>query len=215
MNKINRWIQILYPLLVYYVIYTVSNTVLGWFLSGTIGGAGVLMISAVITLIPVAFIYRRSIVVSVPIPHDRKSILQLVFLSVLTAVIAVIFNIIAVHLPLDRISPGFDDSSAVLSDGTLIVRILALSVVVPLLEEILFRGIILGQLMIFMNDVLAVIISSILFGILHFNVVQFLYAFVMGLLLGYIYRKYRNPIAAWIAHGLCNLAVIILGVLYG
>ena len=53
-------------------------------------------------------------------------------------------------------------------------------------------------------------LSAFLFGIMHFNVVQFLYGFVMGLALGYIYVRYRRLWIPMVAHGLVNFVVILV-----
>ena len=45
---------------------------------------------------------------------------------------------------------------------------------------------------------------------MHFNVVQFLYGFVMGLALGYIYVRYRRLWIPMAAHGLVNFVVILV-----
>ena len=55
----------------------------------------------------------------------------------------------------------------------------------PIFEELIFRGAILGALRKFGNN-FAIIFSSILFGFYHMIVLQIPFAFVLGLILGYV-----------------------------
>ena len=78
------------------------------------------------------------------------------------------------------------------------------------MEELLYRGIVLGQLLLWMKPAAAVLISAILFGIFHFNVVQFLYAFLVGLLIGAVYVKTGRLFLCMLGHGLTNLMVLLM-----
>lgn len=55
----------------------------------------------------------------------------------------------------------------------------------PFMEELLFRGILLKRARIF-GDRTAVVFTAILFGMMHGNLAQFLYATVIGLIFGYV-----------------------------
>ena len=56
----------------------------------------------------------------------------------------------------------------------------------------------------------AVVISAILFALYHMNVVQGVYAFIIGLILGFLYLK-TNTIWAPIAFHVCaNLSSVIM-----
>lgn len=60
----------------------------------------------------------------------------------------------------------------------------------PVAEELLFRGIVLRTLAPFGRK-LAVIVSALLFGLFHGNLLQTPYAIVLGLVLGYCALEYR------------------------
>ncbi|AKA68728.1 CPBP family intramembrane glutamic endopeptidase [Clostridium scatologenes] len=74
----------------------------------------------------------------------------------------------------------------------------------PIIEEFVFRGVILGGLLKGYDSKIAVFISSILFGLLHFNIYQFIIAFSLGLLLGYIYTRTRSIYLCILMHVLNN-----------
>lgn len=83
------------------------------------------------------------------------------------------------------------------------------TVVVPaLVEEFAMRGIVLGLLRKF-GDSFAVITSAILFGLLHGNFQQMPFAFLVGLILGFIVVKTDSLIIAIAVHGANNLVSVV------
>ena len=75
---------------------------------------------------------------------------------------------------------------------------LATAVVPPFVEEFLFRGVILSQFRKY-GDVFAVIASALLFGLLHRNFSQIVFAFICGLALGITLVRTNN---IWIPVGI-------------
>ena len=59
----------------------------------------------------------------------------------------------------------------------------------------------------------AVIISAFLFGIMHFNVVQFLYGFLVGMAISAVYVKTSRLWVVMVAHGLTNFVVVLAATL--
>ena len=66
--------------------------------------------------------------------------------------------------------------------------ILIVVVIGPIMEEIMYRKLMIDRLAAF-GDIPAILFSSVLFGIGHGNLFQFVYAALLGLILGYIYTK--------------------------
>ena len=66
---------------------------------------------------------------------------------------------------------------------------LYVSILAPLSEEILFRGVILRNLQPF-GKKFAILASAFLFGVFHGNFIQTPYAFLVGLVLGYVTVEY-------------------------
>ena len=79
-----------------------------------------------------------------------------------------------------------------------IMNALATAVVPPFVEEFLFRGVILSQFRKY-GDVFAVIASALLFGLLHRNFSQIVFAFICGLALGITLVRTNN---IWIPVGI-------------
>lgn len=66
------------------------------------------------------------------------------------------------------------------------VIIIYTCLILPVLEELFFRGILYNSIKRYHRTIYAVIFSAILFGISHMNLVQFISAVYMGLIIGYV-----------------------------
>lgn len=80
----------------------------------------------------------------------------------------------------------------------------------PVTEEILMRGFALDGLKRTYGAVTALLVSSLLFALLHFNMVQTLSAFICGLILGVLYLRTGSLLCCMIAHGGYNLISFFL-----
>lgn len=84
---------------------------------------------------------------------------------------------------------------------------LALGILAPVAEELVFRGAILRSLMAYFNYRLPwipIVVSALLFGVVHGNVAQFANAFVMGLLLGWLYCRTHSIVLGVALHWVNN-----------
>ena len=78
----------------------------------------------------------------------------------------------------------------------------------PVVEEILFRGIVLRSMRKFTPTWAAILISSVLFGAYHLNIVQAVYATLMGIAAGILYEKKRNLLFPILVHFANNLIIM-------
>lgn len=92
----------------------------------------------------------------------------------------------------------------------LILQILAIGIIAPILEEILFRGLVLDQLRKHIALPLALIIQALLFGLIHLNIVQGSYAFVAGIILGLAMIWSRSLVIPVVMHIGMNLSGVFL-----
>lgn len=82
--------------------------------------------------------------------------------------------------------------------------ILSTVIAAPILEEILFRGLIFESCSERFGRGLAIFVSAILFGLVHVVPVQMVSGFVMGLILGYVYLRTRSLISVIVLHAINN-----------
>lgn len=76
----------------------------------------------------------------------------------------------------------------------------AIIILAPILEEYLFRGVMLDGLLKRISPIKAILISSALFGLVHLNPWQFISAMMIGIFAGWIYYKTRSLSLAIIIH---------------
>lgn len=96
-----------------------------------------------------------------------------------------------------------------------VITFIATVILAPIGEELLCRGVIFrlaGKVS--ARFWVANCVQALAFGIIHANLVQGAYAFFLGLILGYIYGKYRNIWACMLLHGAVNLSSNFVDILW-
>jgi uncharacterized protein len=91
--------------------------------------------------------------------------------------------------------------------------LLFLVAVMPVAEEIFFRGFLMEKFESFAGKNFAIVLSSVLFGVAHMGygkIYPAVLPIIIGLLLGYIVIKTKNLFAAIIAHVTFNVIVLVL-----
>jgi uncharacterized protein len=83
------------------------------------------------------------------------------------------------------------------------------AILAPVIEEALFRGIIMHGFMKNYKPWYAILISALLFSLFHLNPWQMTYTFFLGILLGWLMVRTRSLPLAIIAHSLNNLLVLL------
>ena len=94
------------------------------------------------------------------------------------------------------------------------VMFLATVIIAPLVEEFAFRGAVLGSLRKF-GDGLAITLSAALFGLVHGNLRQIPFAFLSGLVLGFIAVKSGSLWISALAHAINNGVAFVSTLLAG
>lgn len=88
--------------------------------------------------------------------------------------------------------------------------IIAVTLVGPLLEELVFRGAVTRFLLERYTPRAAILISALIFGLIHMNPTQVIGGFIIGLLLAWIYFKTKSILPVLIIHVINNsLSVMI------
>ncbi len=91
----------------------------------------------------------------------------------------------------------------------LVLGLILYGVVSPLVEEIVFRGIIFNRIKKFYSVTKAVIFSALLFGAFHGNLPQFAYGTCMGVLIALCYEWTGCFYAPLLFHAAANVAVFL------
>lgn len=106
--------------------------------------------------------------------------------------------------------PGYVRNAAGAFEGQPLPLLLITTVLAgPLAEEWLFRGMTYRRARSVMSVPLAMCLSAALFGIYHANMIQFLYAFPLGILFAYYYEKSGSLMTPLLAHMAVNFGACI------
>ena len=84
---------------------------------------------------------------------------------------------------------------------------------VPIMEEFVFRYGICGSIA-KKNKLCGIIVSALIFGVLHGNLIQSTYAFLLGLLFAFIYVQSGNLIYPILLHIGINFSSSVAGTLF-
>lgn len=112
--------------------------------------------------------------------------------------------------PIDNIIGSYENVRTEFASNALIWQILALVLAGPCMEELIFRGLVYKRIKRYTKSMSGVYISALLFGVYHFNLVQGIYGFVLGILLCYVYEKYETILAPVLLHVSANLTALVM-----
>ena len=130
---------------------------------------------------------------------------------VMTFALSIIAESICSLIPMpDFVARIFSEAITLDFTGYLTVGIIA-----PILEEWLFRGIILAALLRRYEPRKAIIWSAVIFGIAHLNPWQFIAAFIIGCAMGWLFWRTRSIWIGIFMHWANNTAGFLLGYLSG
>ncbi|MBR5038792.1 MAG: CPBP family intramembrane metalloprotease [Prevotella sp.] len=94
---------------------------------------------------------------------------------------------------------------------------LVICILTPLAEEVIFRGAVLRTMLEHWEGRkrwTAIIISALLFGLAHMNPAQIPHAFLMGVLLGWLYERSRSLIPCVVLHCANNTIAYLMTAAY-
>ncbi len=104
---------------------------------------------------------------------------------------SVISNLISAAIEIAFGVPVVDVTSDIILSTPLWIILAVVVVIGPIVEEIIFRKVFIDRMSIY-GDRLAIVVSSVLFGLFHGNISQLIYATALGCVLGYVYTKTRK-----------------------
>ena len=97
-----------------------------------------------------------------------------------------------------------------LTGGPIWSSFLVVAIFAPIFEEWMCRGMVLRGLLTKMKPVWAIVISALFFAVIHANPWQALNAFLIGLMMGYVYYKTGSLILTMIIHFVNNGTAVVL-----
>lgn len=123
--------------------------------------------------------------------------------------ISMCLNAVYPILPQD-LTDQYTELMEQLIGGNIWLSLLVTVILAPLAEELLFRGVTMKMAQKIMPFMAANILQAVLFGIYHMNWIQGVYAFVLGLLLGFTAEYFHSVWASILLHAFVNGSAEIL-----
>ena len=97
-----------------------------------------------------------------------------------------------------------------ISNIPIIIEIISSGIIGPILEELVFRGIVYNKLKEFNKPMVAIILTSVVFALFHSDIINSIYAFGVSFILIYLYEKYKTLKAPIIMHIALNITIILM-----
>lgn len=148
-------------------------------------------------------------------PISRNYLLSKPWLTLLWVALFALGTMIPLEFVYEHIGLEMDETTGRIFEGLLKEPwgYVAVGILAPLTEEVVFRGAILRTLLGMMskrNHWVAIMISAAIFGAVHGNAAQFVNALLMGLLLGWMYYRTRSLVPGILLHWVNNTMAYIL-----
>ena len=113
-------------------------------------------------------------------------------------------------LPIDNIIGSYEKVEQTIITTNPVIDIISVAFLIPIIEEVIFRGLVYKRLKQITHKYTATLVVSLMFGVYHMNLVQGIYAFLLGLILIFVYEKYNSIIAPIIMHIVANATSLFL-----
>lgn len=154
------------------------------------------IVGITISLIPISiYLYRKYHKIESPIKF--KNTIPMIFLGLN---LSLFYNMLTINL----------QSEKTIIDLNIFIIILYTVILGPIYEELLFRYVSLKKAQEKYSTKKAIIIITIVFALLHTDIINIVYAFILGLILSYVYIKYDNILYPIIIHMSANLMSIFV-----
>ncbi len=123
---------------------------------------------------------------------------------------ALFLNMILSYIEFPKILNDYNEVAAVQYSVSIAEGILIYGLIMPLAEELLFRGIVFGRMKRYIRAAVAIPVSAFIFGIYHGNAQQAVYGFLMGCLMAYFYWLSEEFVYPFIIHSAANIIVFTI-----
>ena len=167
-----------------------------------------------IFFVPISYYFFRNIKFKKYFKVKQKmSFIEIIYFWALISVSILLINFFTRILGINIISKV---SSIIINDNhwkiLIIIDIMINTIIRPFLEEIVFRGVIMNDLKKYSYKV-AIVINSILFGLMHYNINNTGQYIVLGIIFSYIAYKYSLKYSI-LLHILCNIPSVMSIIFY-
>lgn len=210
----NKAWEIIYPVGMYYAAITIGSLVAQLFIGSSLEDYMLCKIIGSLVALPVVYADYKADLKRIGLygkkwPVTISMLKNIIMVSVISICLSVALNNIISMSPLMTVSAEYQNASNAFYGSTIGLELLGSAFITPLLEELLHRGVVYGRLRRMMKVWPAIIVSALVFAALHFNIVQFTYAFLLGIVFAWFVEKTGHIYPAVLGHVLANSIAVI------
>lgn len=143
------------------------------------------------------------------IKEDPFRVRKALYVIPLAFSICVIGNIVLMYMPVADDNGVTEQIFDTVEKYGMGVGLVMVAVLIPIVEEYIFRGFMFGSAYILKGEIFSIIFTSLVFAFVHMNLTQGIYAFFAGIFLGYVRYRYANLTYTMIMHLVMNASSII------
>lgn len=145
------------------------------------------------------------------VPNNKAPLSKYALVVGISIPFALGLNNIMLFLDLAKYSETYQEVTETFYTPSYLTQIICLGMITPIVEELIFRGLIFKRMRrSTMTPKQAIVISGLIFGFYHGNLVQTVYGCFAGILLAYLYEKYGSLKAPILAHMCMNIVALTL-----
>lgn len=137
----------------------------------------------------------------------RNRVMKYLFLGVLAFCFSVGLNIVFYQSGFAGSSKSYDAVYELQYGVQFVIGVILYGLVSPFAEEAIFRGILFQRMKRCFNYGIALIVSSLLFGLYHGNMVQAVYGTILGIVIAWSYELSGDFAAPVLFHAVANISV--------
>lgn len=201
------------------IISSIAQTFLSGYLQDVLASSDILLITQIIVSLLSLYFSYKYVMAHVEKPKQKRKNLKISPIKIMAIVLGLIaFLQIALTYVFELFSLNYDvtaifELSSSPSVLTKVLFVLAIAVIPAIFEELFCRKAIIS-LARPQGRAFAIILSSVLFGLIHMNLQQFIFAFLVGLLLAIMY-EYTNDLKYTIVIHFINNFISTLPIILG
>ncbi|MCM1143620.1 MAG: CPBP family intramembrane metalloprotease [Blautia sp.] len=165
---------------------------------------GAAMLVGTIPLLPA---FKREVLQRKEGTERIRKITGVLFVILLAATASLAINFLFIEMHMMESSQTYQQVAQNQYGVIFPVGLFLYGVLSPFAEEVVFRGVVYNRIKKQASVWVAILLSALLFGGYHGNLVQGIYGFAMGCLIAFVYECFGNFSYALLFHGAANVAV--------
>ena len=174
----------------------------------------VVLISGIAAVISIPIFYRMLNKEWMKRPYRLQTLKPVykkyIYVALVAIGLTVAFNLGVNAFELFRYDVDYARIARGIYSEPLYLQVLVIGFLMPISEELMFRGLIFERISNYGSETVGVILTSLLFGLYHGTMIQLVYAFVFSLLMIFAYKRCGSFMAPMVFHIVSNLSSLAM-----